>query len=602
MADGMKSTQILSTLAKSSYQDIILLMREPDSEAGQEYATVRSLFDHTKRVYSSKSPFLSPSELDLLDSAQVDVLRKANLATFVSSIFGSQEIGFAELNDHFLEIFVPENGRLLKAQGSLFLDLKTQAFISSMHTPERSKTELLYTLFPDDIESRILSRRSGARGVAPSEQDFIKRAFSRRDILLADVNNAAALDALPQKYQWDDFLRDISGYISKNFELLNTQPVRINSSPFDEFRTNSWHQKIKLMKGRSSDGEGKGPAQEQLQSNFSVIPPPPAQQPTQPPKQEDFVAKAARAAQIALQGHNISIPAPGPPQLPNDSPPKPTYQQPVQFHTQFQQYTPPSQSPQPGSSRSQQPPNYGPLPTLPHVSQSAPTQVLYERARQAATTKSSPTTRRAGLPSQRRPWTTEEENALMAGLDRVRGPHWSQILAMFGPGGTINESLKDRNQVQLKDKARNLKLFFLKSGIEVPYYLKYVTGDLKTRAPGQASKNEARERERMQGEEDKAHYNGVQGIMALAGANQQQRRSESPTTNGHGHANDRANDLQGFGSGMEIQAQHALQGLDGSVDANVDPNLEGIPDLPPAMGMDTELSETDAGPRTKMEA
>lgn len=106
----------------------------------------------------------------------------------------------------------------------------------------------------------------------------------------------------------------------------------------------------------------------------------------------------------------------------------------------------------------------------------------------------------------------------MAGLDRVRGPHWSQILAMFGPGGTVNESLKDRNQVQLKDKARNLKLFFLKGGIEVPYYLKYVTGDLKTRAPAQASKNEARERERQQGEEDKAHFDGVQGIMALAGA------------------------------------------------------------------------------------
>ena len=106
----------------------------------------------------------------------------------------------------------------------------------------------------------------------------------------------------------------------------------------------------------------------------------------------------------------------------------------------------------------------------------------------------------------------------MAGLDRVRGPHWSQILSMFGPGGTINETLKDRNQVQLKDKARNLKLFFLKSQIEVPYYLKYVTGDLKTRAPAQASKNEAREREKQQGEEDKAHYDGVQGIMALAGA------------------------------------------------------------------------------------
>lgn len=162
--------------------------------------------------------------------------------------------------------------------------------------------------------------------------------------------------------------------------------------------------------------------------------------------------------------------------------------------------------------------NHGYLSGIPHYSQSQPTQVLYERARMAASAKSSPTSRKSGLPSQRRPWTTEEENALMAGLDRVKGPHWSQILAMFGPGGTISEALKDRNQVQLKDKARNLKLFFLKSGIEVPYYLKFVTGELKTRAPAQAAKREARERQKKQGEEDKAHVEGIKGMMALAGA------------------------------------------------------------------------------------
>ena len=154
---------------------------------------------------------------------------------------------------------------------------------------------------------------------------------------------------------------------------------------------------------------------------------------------------------------------------------------------------------------------YGDQPINPHPTQSAPTQILYERAREAATAKASPSSRRSGHPSQRRPWSHEEENALMAGLDRVKGPHWSQILAMFGPGGTINETLKDRNQVQLKDKARNLKLFFLKSGIEVPYYLQFVTGELKTRAPGQAAKNEAKEREN--GSEERAH---VEGVFTLA--------------------------------------------------------------------------------------
>ena len=125
----------------------------------------------------------------------------------------------------------------------------------------------------------------------------------------------------------------------------------------------------------------------------------------------------------------------------------------------------------------------------------------------AATSKASPNSRRTGHPSQRRAWTQEEENALMAGLDRVRGPHWSQILGMFGPGGSISEALKDRNQVQLKDKARNLKLYFLKSGVEVPCCLSFVTGELKTRAPAQAAKNEAKKRERLS--EDLAHAEDV---------------------------------------------------------------------------------------------
>jgi hypothetical protein len=143
-----------------------------------------------------------------------------------------------------------------------------------------------------------------------------------------------------------------------------------------------------------------------------------------------------------------------------------------------------------------------------------PTAALYEKARQAAVAKSSNTTRREGLHSTRRPWTPEEEKALMAGLDMVKGPHWSQILSLFGQQGTISDILKDRTQVQLKDKARNLKLFFLKTNSEMPYYLQSVTGELKTRAPGQAARKEAEEKARMNLEEEQAR---IQGIMTLAG-------------------------------------------------------------------------------------
>jgi hypothetical protein len=205
--------------------------------------------------------------------------------------------------------------------------------------------------------------------------------------------------------------------------------------------------------------------------------------------------------------------------------------------------------------------------------QSAPTQVLYERARMAATAKASPNARRAGLPSQRRPWTTEEENALMAGLDRVKGPHWSQILAMFGPGGTVNEVLKDRNQVQLKDKARNLKLFFLKSNIEVPYYLQFVTGELKTRAPGQALRNAAKKAVESSTDEDAAHVAAVTALGQVRNNNTITEQGGSPSH------------LDGIAPmadmGMSAADRFKLPNNDDVEDDRVDPALmmQGVPNM-----------------------
>ena len=241
---------------------------------------------------------------------------------------------------------------------------------------------------------------------------------------------------------------------------------------------------------------------------------------------DDVAAKAARAADFVMQGLVMNQDTSGPSQGdPHDDPQQASQQQyPYQFEQQATPYYTNQTNHFANNSHHLQqqiqqqqtvdmptPQHSYPDPNtiIPYPTQTAPTQVLYERARQAATAKASPSNRRAGHPSQRRPWTTEEENSLMSGLDRVKGPHWSQILAMYGPGGTLNESLKDRNQVQLKDKARNLKLFFLKSGIEVPYYLQFVTGELKTRAP-QAARMEARSK-RESVNNDAAKLEGAEG-------------------------------------------------------------------------------------------
>jgi hypothetical protein len=143
------------------------------------------------------------------------------------------------------------------------------------------------------------------------------------------------------------------------------------------------------------------------------------------------------------------------------------------------------------------------------------TQELLMRARREAAAKSNTATK-TGSQTTRQAWTQEEENALMAGLDQVQGTKWSEILALYGPGGSINEVLKDRSQIQLKDKARNLKLFFLKHGSEVPHYLSKVTGELKTRAPNQAAKAEAIEKERRKQELASARYSGLQALDSMS--------------------------------------------------------------------------------------
>ncbi|MCJ1259131.1 TTAGGG repeat binding factor [Lignoscripta atroalba] len=549
------ATQILNSLAKATFPEIITIVTDPDSDPGETYATLKGLFDHTKKVYAIADPFLNPYELGLVDQAHIDTIRKANLATFVSSVFGSQEVGFYHLNEYFLDTFVADGNRLLKSQAQLFLDLKTQAYISAMSNGERTREEILEDLFPADLEERLLSRRPGAKQLAPSEADFLQRARNRSKGLLEEPDTEEAIAALPDKYVWEDFLRDVTSYISKNFEMIVGVPAArkiarsrpSNGLPIELHQQQQQTQQLQHYQQQ--------PAQQYSQHQNHVQPTTENQNGNQIQIDTDDIAeKAARAAQYAMQGFGM----PQEQQMPQQPQQPPTQQQqvhqqhPQQFHYHFEHQGHPLQQPPSGYYHpqmnghpeiAQHQAMYGDQAGIPYPTQTAPTQVLYERARMAATAKASPSSRRAGTPSQRRPWTTEEENALMAGLDRVKGPHWSQILAMFGPGGTINESLKDRNQVQLKDKARNLKLFFLKSGIEVPYYLQFVTGELKTRAPAQAAKNEAKARE--QRSEDRGH---IEAVLTLAGGTLQNGTPDvdgvedgTPAVNGGGSENDAMN-------------------------------------------------------------
>lgn len=184
----------MSTLAQGPYSETIKIITQPDSELGQAYATLKSLFDQTKKIYSQQKPFLSADELNIREPEHRATIRTTNLATFVSSVFGGQDVGFYELNDHFIETFVPDGGELQKEPGSLYINLKTQMYLSavSQEEQERSKEETLDDLFPASLADTLRARHPGT-DLTPSEVDFVNEANARREYLQTDSGDADSI-------------------------------------------------------------------------------------------------------------------------------------------------------------------------------------------------------------------------------------------------------------------------------------------------------------------------------------------------------------------------------------------------------------------------
>jgi protein TBF1 len=108
---------------------IQIVTGNPVSPLSRNYVALLHLFDATKKQLYSEEPYQAFLDPDLLGFSQIQerkVIRKANLATFISSVFGSVDVGFFHLIEGFLTTMAPDGGRLLKDMARLFLDLKTQ--------------------------------------------------------------------------------------------------------------------------------------------------------------------------------------------------------------------------------------------------------------------------------------------------------------------------------------------------------------------------------------------------------------------------------------------------------------------------------------------
>ncbi|SCZ94628.1 BZ3500_MvSof-1268-A1-R1_Chr12-3g04007 [Microbotryum saponariae] len=75
------------------------------------------------------------------------------------------------------------------------------------------------------------------------------------------------------------------------------------------------------------------------------------------------------------------------------------------------------------------------------------------------------------IPGARIAWSYEEDRCLTEAM-RHHQCRWSQIMALHGPQGTINDILKHRTSMSLRDRAVNLKVNLVKQRLRVPSYLK----------------------------------------------------------------------------------------------------------------------------------
>lgn len=168
------------------YEKTIEMITNPHSDRAKVYKAIRGLFNLTKKLYGN-SPFLSASEAGLQEADCRKIFRLTNLATFVASVFGAQDVGFCELNDHFLDAFGSEDEHLTTEIGRIFLDFKTQVFISAMSTRHAGMIAqaTLDHLFPECSPDRV----HAAGGYVLLTEDFLRASRARKGYLMMAVYN-----------------------------------------------------------------------------------------------------------------------------------------------------------------------------------------------------------------------------------------------------------------------------------------------------------------------------------------------------------------------------------------------------------------------------
>lgn len=441
------STQLLRLLVlNSSSPQIIEMLSEQsqysNSGEGEIFQTLLKLFREIRLIYSSGAVLLSVHDVApglwlpnsspplLLRGHETYILttiRKANLLTYVLTLLGCFHYGFEFLQDSFFEVFCPnamfvntnslyQSGKLLKSQGILYLGLKTQAFISGV-------------------------KELGGE----SHDDEISMAKRQQLLDMIFPDNLGDLLILRRTGRTNDNANELMTPSEREF-IERCVRRKENLSQYGSYKSLTrhydWSQFVKelldychknmgvIILGRKNRGKS---------SLYSF-------------NTSDFDPQVLYASG-AVNSEDVG--------------PSPTAENTMVTAND-------------GGATS----SFASTVMVDHLSAGAKmspqeahdiTKSIADAAVTATVNHSSTMVKKL---KPKRTWSKDEEDALIEGLKEV-GPSWSKILDLYGPGGKITESLKNRTQVQLKDKARNWKLQYLKSGRVLPEYLVRVTGTLE---------------------------------------------------------------------------------------------------------------------------
>ena len=183
----------MSTLAQGPYSETIRIVQDPDSELGQAYATLKSLFDQTKRIYSKDGFFLSADELNIKEPEHRATIRTTNLASFSAAVFASS-VGFYELSSSFIDIVTPDGACLEKEPGELLVNLKTQMYLSMITSEEQTDTkeDVLEEMFPYDFDE-VLRQRHPNIPLSQDEVEFVGSINARREYLMNEPTDVDSI-------------------------------------------------------------------------------------------------------------------------------------------------------------------------------------------------------------------------------------------------------------------------------------------------------------------------------------------------------------------------------------------------------------------------